>query len=96
MVPPTLIIPASVTVTPDSGNFRWTYSIVLPTNMMLQSGNFFTIYDTVNGLVPGSIQAPDRLDRVDRPLNVTPPAGLHPPRHRDRPRTLRSRTPGRT
>ncbi|MDB5312057.1 MAG: hypothetical protein JWO38_6259 [Gemmataceae bacterium] len=70
------IIPASVTVTPDAGNFRWTYSIVLPTNMMLQSGNYFTIYD-VNGLVNGSIQAPTGWSATTG-LNTPPPLGLHP------------------
>jgi hypothetical protein len=39
------LLPVSVTVQPEAGNFRWTYSVVLPTDMKLQSGNFFTIYD---------------------------------------------------
>ncbi len=39
------LLPVSVTVQPEAGNFRWTYSVVLPTNMQLQSGNYFTIYD---------------------------------------------------
>ena len=47
------IIPASVTVTPEAGNFRWQYSIVLPTDMKLQAGDYFTIYD-FGGLVAGS------------------------------------------
>lgn len=47
------IIPASVTVTPEAGNFRWQYAIVLPTDMKLQAGDFFTIYD-FGGLVSGS------------------------------------------
>jgi len=47
------IIPASVTVTPEAGNFRWTYAIVLPTDMKLQAGDYFTIYD-FGGLVPGT------------------------------------------
>jgi hypothetical protein len=47
------IIPASVTVTPEAGNFRWTYAIVLPTDMKLQAGDYFTIYD-FGGLVPNS------------------------------------------
>lgn len=47
------IIPVSVTVLPESGNFRWTYSIVLPSNMKLQSGDYFTIYDFA-GLQAGS------------------------------------------
>jgi hypothetical protein len=47
------LLPVSVTVQPEAGNFRWTYSVVLPTDMKLQSGNFFTIYDFA-GYVPGS------------------------------------------
>lgn len=39
------LLPVSVTVQPEAGNFRWTYSVVLPTNMQLQAGNYFTIYD---------------------------------------------------
>jgi hypothetical protein len=39
------LLPVSVTVQPEAGNFRWTYSVVLPTDMKLQSGNYFTIYD---------------------------------------------------
>lgn len=45
------------TVTPEAGNFRWTYGIVLPTDMRLQSGNYFTIYDFA-GYVPGGESAP--------------------------------------
>lgn len=47
------LLPVSVTVQPESGNFRWTYSVVLPTDMQLQAGNYFTIYD-FSGYVPGS------------------------------------------
>src|SRR5947208_17069670 len=39
------LLPVSVTVQPEAGNFRWTYSVVLPTDMKLQAGNYFTIYD---------------------------------------------------
>lgn len=52
------LLPVSVTVTPEVGNFRWTYAVVLPTDMQLQSGNFFTIYDFA-GYVPGSEMAPE-------------------------------------
>jgi hypothetical protein len=51
------LLPTSVTVIPDSGNFRWTYAIVLPTDMKLQSGNYFTIYD-FGGYIPGGESAP--------------------------------------
>lgn len=77
------LLPVSVTVTPESGNYRWTYAIVLPTDMQLQSGNYFTIYD-FHGLIPGSDSAPagwtfsktnvgptpDRLNPSDDPATV--------------------------
>ena len=47
------LLPVSVTVQPEAGNFRWTYSVVLPTNMQLQAGDYFTVYD-FSGYVPGS------------------------------------------
>jgi hypothetical protein len=47
------ILPVTVTVTPEAGNYRWTYSISLPTDMKLQAGDYFTIYD-FGGLVAGS------------------------------------------
>jgi hypothetical protein len=47
------LLPVSVSVQPEAGNFRWTYSVVLPTDMKLQAGNYFTIYD-FGGYVAGS------------------------------------------
>ncbi|HET6574713.1 MAG TPA: PEP-CTERM sorting domain-containing protein [Fimbriiglobus sp.] len=52
------LLPVSVTITPEGENFRWTYAIVLPTDMKLQSGNYFTIYD-FNGYQPGGESAPE-------------------------------------
>ena len=51
------LLPTNVQVDPEAGNFRWTYAIVLPTDMKLQSGNYFTIYDFA-GYVPGGEVAP--------------------------------------
>ena len=48
------LLPVAVTVTPEANNFRWTYSVVLPTDMKLQSGDYFTIYD-FGGFVQGSM-----------------------------------------
>jgi len=47
------LIPVSVSVQSEAGNFRWTYSVVLPTDMKLQSGDYFTVYD-FQGYVAGS------------------------------------------
>jgi hypothetical protein len=52
------LLPVSVSITPDASDYRWTYAIVLPTDMKLQSGNYFTIYDFA-GYVAGSQSAPD-------------------------------------
>ncbi len=52
------LLPTSVTVFPESGNYRWQYAIVLPTDMKLQAGNYFTIFD-FDGLVAGSVVTPD-------------------------------------
>lgn len=70
------LIPASVTITPEAGNFRWTYAIVLPTDMKLQAGDFFTIYD-FGGLVPGTNASP--ADWNFSTMKTTPPpVGLAP------------------
>ncbi len=70
------IIPASVTITPEAGNFRWTYSIVLPTDQKLQAGDYFTIYD-FGGLVPGTNSQPP--DWAYSTAKVGPvPSGLSP------------------
>lgn len=70
------ILPLSVTVTPEAGNFRWTYAVILPTDMKLQAGDYFTIYD-FGGLVDGTIVAPE--DWSGTVGNAGPiPIGLHP------------------
>ncbi len=52
------LLPTSVTVFAEGGNFRWQYAIVLPTDSQLKTGDYFTIYD-FNGFVPDSAVAPD-------------------------------------
>ena len=52
------LLPTQVSVVPDTGNYRWTYAIVLPTDSKLQAGNYFTIYD-FNGMVAGSAMPAD-------------------------------------
>src|SRR5262249_39512811 len=70
------LVPSVVTVTPDAGNFRWTYAVVLPTDMKLQAGSYFTVYD-FGGLVAGSATAPDGWS-VSAGNAGPVPAGLHP------------------
>lgn len=52
------LLPTSVTVFPEAGNFRWQYAIVLPTDSQLKTGDYFTIFD-FNGFIPGTNVAPD-------------------------------------
>jgi hypothetical protein len=49
------LIPAAVTVAPESGSYRFTYSVVLPSNYSLHTGDYFTIYD-FHGLMGGNQQ----------------------------------------
>jgi hypothetical protein len=70
------IIPASVTIQPEAGNFRWTYAIVLPTDMKLQAGDYFTIYD-FGGFVPGSASAPVGWE-FESAMSGPVPVGLNP------------------
>lgn len=70
------IIPASVTIQPEAGNFRWTYAVVLPTDMKLQAGDYFTIYD-FGGFVPGSATAPDGWT-FESAMAGPVPVGLNP------------------
>src|SRR5687768_3986667 len=65
------LLPVSVTITPEAGNFRWTYAIVLPTDVRLQSGDFFTVYD-FGGLVANTITAPDGWTATVTTVGPTP------------------------
>jgi hypothetical protein len=66
------LLPTSVTVFPEAGNYRWQYAIVLPTDMKLQSGNYFTIYDFA-GLVDGTVVPPDANWTVSTDSGRVPP-----------------------
>jgi hypothetical protein len=54
------LIPVQVSVTPEGGNYQFTYAIVLPTDAVLQAGDYFTIYN-FEGLVPGTATASGSL-----------------------------------
>jgi hypothetical protein len=76
------MIPVNVSVTPDAGNFRWTYAVVVTTDVAVKPGDFFTIYD-FGALVGGSgaggstIAAPDNWDVTMANLGPTP-GGTNP------------------
>lgn len=66
------LLPLSWSVTSEADNFRWTYAIVLPTDMMIRPGDYFTIYD-FGGLVPGSQNQPPDWAFTQTKLGPVPP-----------------------
>lgn len=75
------LIPVQVSITPEGGNYQFTYAIVLPTDAVLQAGDYFTIYNFA-GLVPGSESASGSLTSSNWTFstsNIGPtPAGVVP------------------
>jgi hypothetical protein len=69
------MIPVQVSVTPDGGNFRWTYAVVVTTDVKVNAGDSFTLYD-FSGLVNGSISAPSGWNASVAKLS--PRAGTSP------------------
>lgn len=66
------LLPVNVTVLPEAGNYRWTYSVVVPTDQYVTSGDYFTVYD-FEGLVGGAaISAPDGWSAVVQLMGRTP------------------------
>lgn len=70
------MIPVNVAVTPDGGNFRWTYGVVVTTDVAVQPGDFFTVYD-FGAMVPGTIVAPPDWTISTGTVGPTPD-GTHP------------------
>jgi len=80
------LIPTNVSITPDGGNFRWTYAVVVTTDVKVNPGDYFTIYD-FGGLVGGggpvspasasTIVAPPGWSATTALVGPTPP-GTNP------------------
>lgn len=70
------MIPTNVSVAADGDNFRWTYAVVVTTDVKVNPGDSFTIYDFA-GLVDGSIQTPDGWN-VSVSNATTPRPGTNP------------------
>jgi hypothetical protein len=75
------LIPVQVSVTPEGGNFQFTYAIVLPSDAVLQRGDYFTIYN-FEGLVPGTATASGSMSSSNWNFTTTnlgpTPAGVVP------------------
>ncbi|MBP3956843.1 PEP-CTERM sorting domain-containing protein [Gemmata sp. G18] len=66
------LVPTTVTVTPEGAGFRWTYAVVLPSDMKLQAGDYFGIYN-FHGLIDGSGGAPDGWTLSTPAVSPLPP-----------------------
>lgn len=79
------LIPTHVSVHPDGPNFRWTYAVVVTTDVQVNYGDFFTIFDFgglvggPNGVVPGpsTVVAPINWV-VSESMTGPTPAGTNP------------------
>ena len=70
------LIPVSVSVQPDGDHYRWTYGVIVTTDVKVQNGDSFTIYD-FGGIVGGSVVAPADWT-VSESLTTVPHAGTNP------------------
>jgi PEP-CTERM motif-containing protein len=65
------LLPVSATATPDAGNFRYTYGVVLTSDSTLHTGDFFTVYD-FSGFVAGSNVQPANFTFSSAATGQTP------------------------
>jgi hypothetical protein len=70
------MIPVSVSVLPDGSDFRWTYGVIVTTDVNVKPGDSFTIYD-IGNINAGSAVAPQDWT-ISTGLTTTPNAGTHP------------------
>jgi hypothetical protein len=70
------MIPVSVGVTPDGDKFRWTYGVVVTTDVNVNAGDSFTIYD-IGGFNAGTVVAPDGWS-ISQATTTPPLPGVHP------------------
>lgn len=70
------LVPVLLVVTPESGGYRWTYSVNVTSNVQVNPGDYFTVYNFA-GLVPDTLQAP--TDWAAAAINLGPtPQGILP------------------
>jgi hypothetical protein len=71
------MIPVSVSVQPDNNNFRWTYGVIVTTDVNVRPGDSFTIYD-IGGMTAGNQIVTPLNWSVSTSMSATPPAGTSP------------------
>jgi hypothetical protein len=65
------LLPVNPTITPDGGNFRYSYAVVLTSDSVVRSGDYFTVYD-FQGLVGGSSIQPAGFNFSSNVVGPTP------------------------
>lgn len=65
------IIPINVDVTREGNYYRWTYDILVQSDTVVKTGDFFTIYD-FSGFVAGSGVAPEGFEFSSAMIGDTP------------------------
>jgi hypothetical protein len=66
------LLPINVSVLPEAGAYRWTYSVVVPTNQYVTSGDYFTVYDFEGLTGSDSVTAPTGWTASVAKLGKTP------------------------
>lgn len=66
------LIPNKVTTAPESGMTRWTYNVVVTSDLYVSTGDYFTIYDFA-GAVDGQTLTPDKWTMRAENKTVIPP-----------------------
>ncbi len=71
------LLPINVTVLPEAGHYRWTYSVVVPTDQYVTAGDYFTIYDFEGLVADAEIMAPEgwtaTVNRIGKTPGLTTP-----------------------
>lgn len=70
------LIPVSVNVQADGDKYRWTYGVIVTTDVKVNPGDSFTVYD-FGGLDTSTIVAPMDWE-VSSPFSGPPHAGTNP------------------
>jgi hypothetical protein len=66
------LIPNKVTVMAEGDAHRWTYNVVITSDVYIRPGDYFTIYDFA-GAIPGAISVPDEAWSVtEQAVGITP------------------------
>ena len=70
------LLPTGWSVTPEAGNFRWAYAIVMPTDSQLKAGDYFTIYDFAGYVQDSSVTPSADWSFSVQNVGPTPPLVL--------------------